>query len=137
MTFFEFRKYFGNVRAFRTRENCKNFAKFLRKCSEIGPKMAIFDYKTRSDSKIPNFFRVGTSCLSFFRKLGSERVSEIAVFRKLGSERVFRAFSELVPTRENSFRLETRLECSEKSSECRALLTTIVFVLPEPRIRCM
>ncbi len=84
--------------------------------------MAIFDYKTHSNSKIPNFFWVGTSCLSFFRKLGSERVLEIAVFQKLGLERVFRAFFELVPTRENLFRPETRLECSEKSSECRALI---------------
>ena len=32
-------------------------------------------------------------------------VSEMSVFRKLGLERVVRAFSELVPTRENLFRL--------------------------------
>ncbi len=49
---------------------------------------------------------------------------ERAVFQKLGSERLFRAFTELVSTRENSFRLETRLEILDKSSECRALLVT-------------
>jgi len=57
----------------------------------------------------------------FFPKFLFSRVSEIAIFWKLGSERVFRAFSELVPTRENSFRLETRLKISDKSLECRAL----------------
>jgi len=35
----------------------------------------------------------------FFPKFLFSRVSEIAVFWKLGSEQVFRAFSELVPTR--------------------------------------
>ena len=34
------------------------------------------------------------------------RVSVIDVFWKLGLERVIRAFTELVPTRENSFRLK-------------------------------
>jgi len=56
-----------------------------------------------------------------FSRFSFSRVSVIAVLRKLGLERVIRAFSELVSTRENSFRLETRLESSEKSSECRAL----------------
>jgi len=57
-------------------------------------------------------------------KFSFSRVSVIGVFQKLGLERVIRAFSELVLTRENSFRLETRLESSEKSSECRALQKT-------------
>jgi len=93
----------------------------------------------------------------------------MSVFQKLGLERVVRAFSELVPTRENSFqlvptlifaknhvfsrfsflrvsviafrlvclvltredsfRLETRLEISDKILECRALLLVYCFSL--------
>ncbi len=60
----------------------------------------------------------------FFPKFLFSRVSEIAVFRKLGSEQVFRAFSELVPTCPDLFRLKTRLKSSDKSSECRALFTS-------------
>jgi len=59
--------------------------------------------------------------MRFFAKLGWKE-SEIAVFQKLGLEQVFQAFSELIPTRPDSFRLKTRLESSVKSSECRALL---------------
>jgi len=59
-----------------------------------------------------------------FLRFSFSQVSEIAVFQKLGSEQVFRAFYELVPTRENSFRLETRLESLDKSSERRALICT-------------
>jgi len=40
---------------------------------------------------------------------------EIDVFRNFESGRVFRAFTELVPTRENSFRLENRLKSHKKS----------------------
>jgi len=42
------------------------------------------------------------------------RVSEIAVFWKLGSVQVFWAFSELVPTRENSSRLVPTLIFAKK-----------------------
>ncbi len=95
------------------------------------------------DGFFQNFrFRVRTSFSSFFRtrpdsqKLvptlifakkrekiakNTKNESELAVFRKFGLERVFRAFSELVLTRPDSFRLETRLESSVKSSESRAL----------------
>ncbi len=59
--------------------------------------------------------------MRFLQKLGSKQ----AVIRKLGSEWVFRAFSELVPTRPDSFLLETRLESSVKSSECRALILLV------------
>jgi hypothetical protein len=79
---------------------------------------------TRSD---PNFRE--KSCFfvkkRVFSRFSFSQASVIAVLRKLGLERVIRAFSELVSTRENSFRLETRLESSEKSSECRALVVII------------
>ena len=97
--------------------------------------MVIFDYKNskiRVGTSLSSFFRtfyrtfyrtsvISSSEMAVYRKLGSERVSEMAIFRKLGSVRVFRAFSELVPSREYSFRLENRPESSVKSSECRAL----------------
>jgi len=59
----------------------------------------------------------------FFPKFLFSRVLEIAVFWKLGLEQVFRAFSELVPTRENSFRLMLPLSLLSSS-------TTSLFILP-------
>jgi len=79
--------------------------------------MAIFDYKTHSDSKIPNFFpnfpkiRVGTS-------FGNGRFPKIRVGTSFSS---FFRTSEIT---KYSFRLENRPESLVKSSECRALPPT-------------
>jgi len=55
----------------------------------------------------------------FFLKFSFSRVSEIAVFQKLGSERVFRAFSKLVPTCENSSRLVPTLIFAKNCEKTR------------------
>jgi len=61
--------------------------------------------KTCKTKIIDTKFIIRPCVRRFFPKFSFSRVSEIAVFRKLGSQQVFRAFSELVPTRENSSRL--------------------------------
>ncbi len=88
LIFFEFRKYFGNVRAFRTCENCEKIVPTL-----------IFT-------------------IFIFASFGNRVVSRFPFSRKKWCSTRF------VSTRENSFRLETRLKISDKSSECRALLVS-------------
>jgi len=75
------------------------------------------------------FFAKKSRKNAFFRDFCYSRVSVIAFCRKLGSEWVFRAFSELVPSREYSFRLENRPEISVKSSECRALILIFFSIM--------
>ncbi len=141
MLFFEFQKYFGNVQAFPNSRKLRKFCEIFPK--KIGKKFGNFESKlaknghfwlqktSKLDQKWPflttklvptrnfwTFFKSGQVIPNFL----FSRVSEIAVFQKLGSEWVFRAFSELVPTHENSFRLETWLKNSDKSSECRAFV---------------
>ncbi len=59
-------------------------------------------------------------------KFSFSRVSVIGVFRKLGLERVIRAFSELVPTRGNSFRLVPTLIFAKNREKTR-LFAIFIF----------
>jgi len=100
MNDFDFRKYFGNVWAFRTRENCEELAPT---CSDPN-----FCKKLRKNCEKMRFFAkitVGTSLLPKLPKVTKKWCSTL-----------------LVSTRENFSRLKNRLESSVKSSECRALL---------------